>query len=210
MSSRAAPRRAPEWMTLGEASAFLGVDASTLRAWTDAGRVAVYRTPGGHRRFDRAALDAFLTRSRQEPEPKLAELIGPHAARLVPDAVAQIHRQRWYRVMDASTAREIGEICRGLMDALAGYLGGGARQHGALRAGEGAGQTLGRAVAGLGLNAAEATEAFLFFKSIISDAVSMRLPLSPDGKVRSLRRIDAFLNRVLLRMMAAFESAAEE
>ena len=210
MSGRAAPRRAPEWMTLSEASAFLGVDASTLRVWADAGRMEAYRTPGGHRRFDRAALEAFLARSRQEPEPKLAELIGPHAARLVPDALEQIRRQRWYRVLDESTARAIGETCRGLMDALAGYLGGGARQQSALRAGEASGEVLGARVAALGLNAAEATEAFLFFKSIISDAVSMRLPLSPDGKVRSLRRIDTFLNRVLLRMMAAFESVSEE
>ena len=210
MSGRAAPRRAPEWMTLSEASAFLGVDASTLRVWADAGRMEAYRTPGGHRRFDRASLEAFLAHSRQEPEAKLAGLIGPHAARLVPDAVAQIHRQRWYRVLDESTARAIGETCRGLMDALAGYLGGGPRQQSALRAGEVSGEALGRQVAALGLNAAEATEAFLFFRSIISDAVSMRLPLSPNGKVRSLRRIDVFLNRVLLRMMAAFESISEE
>ena len=139
MSGRAAPRRAPEWMTLSEASAFLGVDASTLRVWADAGRVAAYRTPGGHRRFDRAALEAFLARSRQEPEPKLAELIGPHAARLVPDALEQIRRQRWYRVLDESTARAIGETCRGLMDALAGYLGGGGRPQSALRAREASG-----------------------------------------------------------------------
>lgn len=210
MSARAASGRAPQWMTLGEACVFLGVDASTLRVWADAGRVPAYRTPGGHRRFDRGALEAFLARSRREPEPKLAELIGPHAARLVPGALAQIQRQRWYHVLDAATARALGETCRGLMDALAEYLRGGARQQRALRAGEQAGEDLGARVAALGLNAAEATEAFLFFKGIINDAISMRLPLSPDGKVRSLRRIDLFLNRVLLRMMAAFESAAAE
>lgn len=206
----ARPRRqGPEWMTLGEASAFLGVDASTLRAWADAGRVPAYRTPGGHRRFDRAALEAFLERSRREPERKLAELIGPHAAYLIPDAVEQIRRQRWYRLLDDTTARQIGGICHGLMDALAGYLAGGARQREALHAGEEAGAALGRAVASLGLDAAEATEAYLFFKGIIGDAVTRRLPLSPDGKVRSLRRIDAFLSRVLLRMMTAFAAAKE-
>lgn len=210
MSERPGQSRAHEWMTLGEASAYLGVDASTLRTWADAGRVLAYRTPGGHRRFDRGALEAFLSRSRREPEPKLAELIGPHASRLVPGALEHIQGQRWYHVLDAATARAVGETCRGLMDALAAYLRGGARQQRALRAGEAAGEELGARVARLGLNAAEATEAFLFFKGIINDAISTRLPLSPDGKVRSLRRIELFLNRVLLRMMAAFESAASE
>lgn len=210
MSPRAGSSHTHEWMTLGEASAYLGVDASTLRAWADAGRVPAYRTPGGHRRFDRGALEAFLSRSRREHEPKLAELIGPHASRLVPGALEQIQRQRWYRVLDPATARAVGETCRGLMDALAEYLRGGGRQQRALRAGEQAGDELGARVARLGLNAAEATEAFLFFKGIITDAISTRLPLSPDGRVRSLRRIDLFLNRVLLRMMAAVGSAVPE
>ncbi|HXF82788.1 MAG TPA: helix-turn-helix domain-containing protein [bacterium] len=207
MTTRAAGRH--EWMTLSEACAYLGVDASTLRTWVDAGRVPAYRTPGGHRRFDRAALEAFLARSQREPPRKLAELIGPHAARLVPGALARVQRQRWYRVLDGPTARAMGEICRGLMEALADYLRGGSRQKPALQAGAEAGDLLGRQVARLGLTAAEATEAFLFFKGIITDAVSTRLPLSPEGRLRSIRRIDRFLDRVLLRMMAAVGAPPE-
>jgi len=194
-------------MTLGEASRFLGVDASTLRLWADAGRVPTFRTPGGHRRFARAALEGFLARSRREPEPRLVDLIGPHARRLVPGAVEQLRRQKWYAVLDRRAARALGEVCRRLMEALAGYLAGGGKQAERLREGEAAGRALGAQVAALPLSAADATTAFLFFKDIITDAVSMKLPLSPDGKVRSLRRIDAFLNRVLLEMMAAYEQA---
>jgi excisionase family DNA binding protein len=39
------------WLTVSEASRFLGVSEPTLRKWTDAGRVAAFRTPGGHRRY---------------------------------------------------------------------------------------------------------------------------------------------------------------
>lgn len=208
MSAAARSRGADEWMTLGEASRFLGVDESTLRAWADAGRVATFRTPGRHRRFARRALMAFLNQSQREAEPRLADLIGPHADRLVPGAVAQIRRQRWYTVLDHQAAKTIGAVCHHLMDALAGYLAGGARQRGHLAAGERAGRELGTRVAALRLSPADATQAFLFFKQIITDAVSMRLPLSPDGKVRSLRRIEAFLNRVLLNMMSAYEHGA--
>lgn len=138
----------------------------------------------------------------------MAELIGPHADRLVPGAGAQIRRQRWYAALDRRAAKTLGAVCHHLMDALAGYLRGGAQQSGYLAAGERAGRDLGMRVAALRLSPADATQAFLFFKQIITDAVSMRLPLSPDGKVRSLRRIEAFLNRVLLEMMSAYEHGA--
>src|SRR3982750_3006926 len=39
------------WLTIQEACAYLGVDQSTLRRWSDAGKVPVFRTPGGHRRY---------------------------------------------------------------------------------------------------------------------------------------------------------------
>ncbi len=208
MSAAARSRGADEWMTLGEASRFLGVDESTMRAWADAGRIAMFRTPGRHRRFSRRALTEFLDHSRRDAEPRMADLIGPHADRLVPGAVAQIRRQRWYTALDRQAAKTIGAVCHQLMDALAGYLSGGARQSGHLAAGERAGRELGTRVAALRVSPADATHAFLFFKQIITDAVSMRLPLSPDGKVRSLRRIEAFLNRVLLEMMSAYEHGA--
>ncbi len=53
----------PEWLTLGQAARFLGVAQSTIRKWSDQGRVPAFYTPGGHRRYKRADLDAFLERS---------------------------------------------------------------------------------------------------------------------------------------------------
>jgi excisionase family DNA binding protein len=58
------PSEQSEWLTLGQAARYLGVAQSTLRKWCDAGRVPAFTTPGGHRRFRRRDLDAFLERSR--------------------------------------------------------------------------------------------------------------------------------------------------
>jgi excisionase family DNA binding protein len=49
-----------EWYTLGQAAAFLGAAQSTVRKWADGGRLRTFYTPGGHRRFRRADLEAFL------------------------------------------------------------------------------------------------------------------------------------------------------
>jgi len=52
-----------EWLTLGQAAKFLGVAQSTMRKWSDLGRVPAFYTPGGHRRYRRIDLEAFLERS---------------------------------------------------------------------------------------------------------------------------------------------------
>src|SRR5438876_4473394 len=55
--------REPEWLTLGQAAKYLGVAQSTIRKWSDVGRVPAFYTPGGHRRYRRSDLDNFLERS---------------------------------------------------------------------------------------------------------------------------------------------------
>src|SRR2546421_9571921 len=60
---RRAPTNEPDWLTLGQAAKYLGVAQSTIRKWSDVGRVPAFYTPGGHRRYRRSDLDAFLERS---------------------------------------------------------------------------------------------------------------------------------------------------
>ncbi len=60
---RRAPATEPDWLTLGQAAKFLGVAQSTMRKWSDQGRVPAFYTPGGHRRYRRRDLEIFLERS---------------------------------------------------------------------------------------------------------------------------------------------------
>ncbi len=63
----------PDWIGLGEASRLLGISHGTLRRWADEGRLAVFTTPGGHRRFSRGAIRALLPTARAH-RPSLARL----------------------------------------------------------------------------------------------------------------------------------------
>jgi excisionase family DNA binding protein len=53
-----------EWLTLGQAAKYLGVAQSTIRKWTDNGLLPAIKTPGKHRRYRLADLEAFLERSQ--------------------------------------------------------------------------------------------------------------------------------------------------
>jgi excisionase family DNA binding protein len=56
-----------DWLTLGQAAKYLGVAQSTIRKWSDQGRLPAFYTPGGHRRYRRRDLDAFVSGSGSSP-----------------------------------------------------------------------------------------------------------------------------------------------
>jgi excisionase family DNA binding protein len=65
-----------DWLTLGQAARYLGVAQSTIRKWSDQGRLPAFYTPGGHRRYRLRDLDAFVagsaggaTATRTRPAP---------------------------------------------------------------------------------------------------------------------------------------------
>ncbi len=63
--ARSRPERPPaERLPLGQASRLLGVDPDTLRRWADEGRVPAFTTLGGHRRFERRALERIVAARR--------------------------------------------------------------------------------------------------------------------------------------------------
>src|SRR3954447_25916613 len=86
VSQRLAPAGEPDWLTLGQAAKYLGVAQSTIRKWSDQGRVPAFYTPRGHRRYRRGDLDSFLERSARsggsgptvlivDDDPKLREYV---------------------------------------------------------------------------------------------------------------------------------------
>ena len=82
------------WLSIGPASRLLGVDQDTLRRWADEGRIDAFTTPGGHRRFDRAAVDRMAAGRRPGARP-LASMGA------TPERLSSVYR-RSYTATDAS------------------------------------------------------------------------------------------------------------
>jgi excisionase family DNA binding protein len=97
-----------EWLTLGQAAEYLGVAQSTIRKWSDSGRLPAFYTPGGHRRFRRSDLDAFLSNSRGTP------LRGGPVILIVDDDARLREFVRVNLEMDGYTVREAASAAEGL------------------------------------------------------------------------------------------------
>jgi excisionase family DNA binding protein len=98
-----------DWLTLGQAATYLGVAQSTVRKWSDGGRLPAFYTPGGHRRFRRGDLDSFLAGSRTSTTAAGRPLV------LIVDDDARL--REFVRVnleMDGYAVREAGSAEEGL------------------------------------------------------------------------------------------------
>ena len=108
-SSRPAASGEPDWLTLGQAAKYLGVAQSTIRKWSDQGRVPAFYTPGGHRRYRRTDLDKFLESSG----PGAREQAGP-AVLVVDDDDRMREYMRASLELEGYSVREAGSAEEGL------------------------------------------------------------------------------------------------
>lgn len=71
------PTALPETLRLSEAARVLGVGDTTLKRWTEEGRIVCERTAGGHRRFRREVVLQFRSRMGGETAAEHAPADGP-------------------------------------------------------------------------------------------------------------------------------------
>ena len=103
---------ATDWLTLGQAARYLGVAQSTIRKWSDQGRLPAFYTPGGHRRYRQRDLDAFVAGSSGTTTPPRSR---PAPLVLIVDDDPRI--REFVRVnleMDGFAVREAGSADEGL------------------------------------------------------------------------------------------------
>jgi len=205
-----------EWLPLGEASRLLGVNADSLRRWADEGRVDVFTTPGGHRRFARRSLDRLMVPRRATTRPTLARLGATQ------ERVAAAYRRSYVESTDggwnASTAvgdpdREaFRRDGRRLVGVLLAYLDASAPAERSALSDE-ATQIVehhARHLAGSGLPIGESLGLFVsarrpFLAEI--GAVARRRDLAPEQLTALYEDASSLLDRLLLRFVDAHRAS---
>lgn len=197
------------WLTLGEASRMLGVDPDTLRRWADNGKVDVFHTPGGHRRFLRTSIEGLLPRPRRPGRPSLSSMDEP------PDRIAAEFRKRvrsdmaeqdWHQRFDEASLRWFRERGVRMSDLLIGSLDavrGPARDQYLAQAAD-LGREYGAEARRRGLSLGESTQAFLFFRArFLAEIanVARRRSLEADQAATLFEEADRALDAVILALI---------
>jgi excisionase family DNA binding protein len=159
---------ASDWLALSEASQLLGVAPGTLRRWSDEGRVKVFTTPGGHRRYRRAALERLLPGTAGD-RPSLARS-GMTQTRLVrayrQEARSAARHMPWLVALDEEQRAWFRDHGRRLAEQLLAHLDArdaeSVQQH--LQDATAEAAAYGEMAAGLRVSLSQAVEGFLQFR----------------------------------------------
>jgi excisionase family DNA binding protein len=166
---RLSPATGPDWLSLGDASRLLGVSSATIRRWSNDGRLATFVTPGGHRRFSRAALERLLPDARRRRPSLTGQGLTPtrlSRAYRTEDARAVTQGTAWLATLDAADREAFRLLGRRLAWALVAHLDAAESEakHHQLAEATAAAAEYGRRGAGLGLSMSDVVEGFLAFR----------------------------------------------
>lgn len=209
LPSDTSEHNAQQWLTLKEASEFLGVHFTTLRAWADRGDLRVFRTPGGHRRFSVADLRRFL-------EERAGHSFATDEAALVEAAVDRTRLElqntppeqlHWHYKLD-ETATHVRQR-RGhqlFAQAISFVLKPGQRAY-ILQDGKRLGWEYGQEASASGVSLVAAGRAVRFFRSQLILALRSEENnehLDADD-LRIQKLLDQFLDEVLFSVLEGYE-----
>ena len=205
------------WLTIAGACRLLGVDESTLRRWSDTGKVPVFRTPGGHRRYTE---DDLRTLVGQGPRPRARsrvsrqELTDRSLSAYEEEYLRGARERRWFQSYSSTTLEEHRRLGRRLVDLAIHYASAvptASDRASLLAEGRQIGAHYGQAGTGAGLGPAETVEAFLYFRFPVVKAVMGMIEeegLAAKRAARLFIEIGYYMDQVLVATMRAHEAAA--
>ena len=197
------------WVTLGRACEILGVDESTLRRWADSGRLRVYRTPGGHRRFSLGDLEALVS---SESRSRGGDQVGRMATARIR---RQLHRARlqegsWYAGLSEADRLKLRDLGRHLIELVGEYLAKRTRRATLMEDARRLGENYGHLLSAAGLSLPAAVEAYIGFCKTLDDTIhqgSLWKSLSQEEALTACGQVHALADQVLLGIAASYATA---
>jgi excisionase family DNA binding protein len=204
------------WLTINEACSLLGVDQTTLRRWSDAGKIPVFRTMGGHRRYAEADVQELVRKGMHQPATR--GVYAPHPIHPPSPYEAEYLQgardRQWFSAFDAASLEQLRLSGRDLVKLALHYaeLEPGDQDRAALiTEGQRIGVIYGHHAHTAGLTVAETVEAFLYFRFPVVLAAGGMVDnesISPEEVRKIYSDVNQFTDRVLLATVRAREDAA--
>lgn len=195
-----------QWLTMGLARTLLGINEATLRHWADTGRVRVFRTPGGHRRFSAEDIQALIDAGSRTGTVHLGEdqAVLPRIRRRV--NTTRPRQPAWMAKFDERAHIRMRKLGRAFLSLCTAYVDNPDKH--ALRQATDLGRDYGDASSGSGLQLQEAMEAFVFFRKATIDAIKptlVRQATSTEEVWNALDQVSRLTDQVLIGLTIAYQ-----
>lgn len=196
-------------LPITEAARQIGVHPSTLRRWADRGDVLVVVTPGGHRRFPRSEIDRVTAlRSGALPGSVAISALEHTALTHTRAEIAQHADERWITHLDEQDREEQRQMGRHVMGLMMQYVSVPDDGEDMLQEAYRIGLSYAAMAQRTGLGLSQTLQALMFFRENVVESVVL-VPAGdrarPRAKERLLRRVNTFLNAVLLGVTESYE-----
>jgi excisionase family DNA binding protein len=192
-----------DWLTLSEASRLLGVHPATLRQWSDEGKVRIFRTPGGHRRFSHSDIERMLHVTPLRGAGLSSYVLSETLERTRQEIPVAL-RQDWAQGIGEDERQRRRETGRQLVALVTQLIGKAAPTEEQRQTARHLGHEYGEMMVRTGHSLPDAVMAFIFFRDSLLETV-FSLPettgLDRDATLTIVRRINDLLNDVLRAMM---------
>jgi len=196
-----------DWLSLSGVAGMLGVHPSTLRLWSDKGVFPVHRTSGGHRRYLRSEVELWMKTSgashNLEPASAMQSAVSKMRMQI---AEGRLEAEGWYQKLDENARMQYRmsgmTLVRGLMAYLSSENVDASVEAYAL------GYEYASRARRYGLDNVDATQAFLFFRNTLLEALvnAFEEARVPPGLAwgRMLNRIHTFTDLILVNLLKTY------
>jgi len=191
----------PTWLSLDVAAKRLNVHPGTLREWADRGRIRTFRTPGGHRRFSEADVNALGTESKPDLSLLLHATVGQTR---IATSSGRLASESWYSSFDEAAKTRQRELGMELVQLLVLFLGDSQRdwRPEIVQLGD----RYARLAGDVGLSVGDAMRAFHLFEGLVRASVD-ELSAARAAREDLEQSVGWFLNEVRVSMV---ESLSKE
>ena len=197
------------WLTLGAASRVLGINQATLRNWADQGRISVYRTLGGHRRFSSRDVEA-ITQSVEFPQAiDRGKDLGDRALRRIRRRLRGrlLEAERWHEQFDELSLSRMRLFGRRLLALATDVVSRRSRRPELVEEALFLGQDYAQEMVLQGLSLEDAIQAFSFFRNSMFDGLQSALgtSISSAEVYKTWQQVNFITDEVLKSMVGSFQ-----
>jgi DNA-binding transcriptional MerR regulator len=197
-------------VSIGQASSLLGVSEATLRQWSDEGKVRVFVTPGGHRRYALVELKKILDtrRTRSGIRDLVSEMEGT-SSRHGEIARRFFGETAWYHTLDNEAQARLAGLGREMLRLVIRYVVQRSRREETMSQARLLGQKFGETLAGLELSLTDSVEAFIRHREPLLGAIShmVKKRETVNGRVaEAIPLVAQVMDEALVSLVASYQT----